>query len=793
MRFDPANFNDPRGGSAFDLVSPAQTANAQALNERQADQTDTKQLVQESQFGREQQRLMYEEEMARRVRASEFDRTLMETQRTADRKLGMEMFKTQADLHYKNQALEKEQVRYEQDWELRKDQHDYDMDNKDQLLLERKFKFDVWKADREKNKKMVELARQKQMSEDGAAIEAIENEKLAQDSLSKILAMGNDEEYEADSMAAPKKTSKTASKKTAAKKDDVFGTVFSGSEDESPVPKSGGPWRSGYEEPKVGTYGYGPETDPRGPGPWSDEMKVKAPESSGSGSGEAVDSGVNRSGKINLVDKFPSPAESSSASLKPTRKLKELQDWLDNNEPESSGGARKYNQAMKARAELLKVPQNKAWAISEQAKKNLNVLNGSLEVRTDAEAATLRTRYGNIFEKLEQGKEVSPSTIKAIQEKIMTEKDIIVGEFFGLPVAAQKSTSDIRKEWISNGGVKDYNESITEYTKFKELIASANIQDKAGKSTGADDIAIVFSFMKALDPTSVVRDGEFIMAAKSHGVVEQNMNLINQVNRGNILTVEQRIDMERVAANAVRGHQIKQRNRISVVQQRLAGMARGGDGSTDLEVMSQNVFGSRRPLDEFKDIKSAAGEPTDDPEKTAEYNEQRKKALDKVSKLPVGSFHKWQDEDIVRVKNADGGWVPSGRSTSEFTASGNRWYLKDNLPETPPSAPVADPWNPTSKGWTADPAPPPKSGDARRPLGTKKPKPVTVTTPERKPLQERKPRIGADRKEGDRRLVESSGKIEEYKKFGPFGTMRWGTVGNEEDYEKDADGKWVKK
>lgn len=58
--------------------------------------------------------------------------------------------------------------------------------------------------------------------------------------------------------------------------------------------------------------------------------------------------------------------------------------------------------------------------------------------------------------------------------------------------------------------------------------------------TGASDQAMVFSFMKTLDPGSVVREGEFAQAAKNAGLGSQIVNMFDRVDKGKILTDGQR-------------------------------------------------------------------------------------------------------------------------------------------------------------------------------------------------------------------------------------------------------------
>ena len=67
-----------------------------------------------------------------------------------------------------------------------------------------------------------------------------------------------------------------------------------------------------------------------------------------------------------------------------------------------------------------------------------------------------------------------------------------------------------------------------------DLIASLKSSNWPG------DVGAVFQFMKTLDPTSTVREGEFALAAKSAGVWEQFKNIPANKLEGTILTDEQR-------------------------------------------------------------------------------------------------------------------------------------------------------------------------------------------------------------------------------------------------------------
>ena len=78
---------------------------------------------------------------------------------------------------------------------------------------------------------------------------------------------------------------------------------------------------------------------------------------------------------------------------------------------------------------------------------------------------------------------------------------------------------------------KPFADLRTNYSRIK----AAN-QD----NTGASDIAMVYSFMKMLDPTSVVREGEFATAENAGGVPQQIQSMYNRVLDGQRLSPEVR-------------------------------------------------------------------------------------------------------------------------------------------------------------------------------------------------------------------------------------------------------------
>lgn len=134
-----------------------------------------------------------------------------------------------------------------------------------------------------------------------------------------------------------------------------------------------------------------------------------------------------------------------------------------------------------------------------------------------------------------------------------------VGAFSIDPVA--KARFDELAEKKSSTGKIDLkdkqsiNKDITGFIKNSVAIrATANDLDKLSKlGTGPAAIAAVFKFMKANDPESTVREGEFATAEQSAGVPAQITNFYNKLITGERLTadqIQQFVETSKVLANS---------------------------------------------------------------------------------------------------------------------------------------------------------------------------------------------------------------------------------------------------
>lgn len=98
---------------------------------------------------------------------------------------------------------------------------------------------------------------------------------------------------------------------------------------------------------------------------------------------------------------------------------------------------------------------------------------------------------------------------------------------------------EYRKEFLGDPLVKDFRNVAAATSQIVTL--------SQGKGSAMGDIGLIFSYMKALDPGSVVREGEQATAQNAAGVPEQIRNAYNRLVSGQRLSPEQRADMANTA------------------------------------------------------------------------------------------------------------------------------------------------------------------------------------------------------------------------------------------------------
>jgi len=104
----------------------------------------------------------------------------------------------------------------------------------------------------------------------------------------------------------------------------------------------------------------------------------------------------------------------------------------------------------------------------------------------------------------------------------------------------RKAEADFRKEFDALPEVKTFKTARQQFNTLRDLGTKKN-------PTPQDDIALIFSYMKTLDPSSVVREGEFAQAQNAGSVPDNIRNAYNKALQGTRLSPQQRQSMVRTA------------------------------------------------------------------------------------------------------------------------------------------------------------------------------------------------------------------------------------------------------
>lgn len=116
---------------------------------------------------------------------------------------------------------------------------------------------------------------------------------------------------------------------------------------------------------------------------------------------------------------------------------------------------------------------------------------------------------------------------------------------------AEKSALGIRSGLVKPSGKADNFDNETKLRKefvneSKDFVkvrdAFARLQPAVQNPSAAGDLALIFNYMKILDPGSVVREGEFATAQNAGGVDDRVRNVYNKIRKGERLSPRQRQD-----------------------------------------------------------------------------------------------------------------------------------------------------------------------------------------------------------------------------------------------------------
>jgi hypothetical protein len=108
------------------------------------------------------------------------------------------------------------------------------------------------------------------------------------------------------------------------------------------------------------------------------------------------------------------------------------------------------------------------------------------------------------------------------------------------PESRNNDATKLRREFEGKPEIKKYRTVENSYNTIRTLAKSPS---------AANDIALIFSYMRMLDPDSVVREGEFATAQNAASVPDQVRNIYNKALSGERLNERQRADFMRSAGS----------------------------------------------------------------------------------------------------------------------------------------------------------------------------------------------------------------------------------------------------
>ncbi len=170
--------------------------------------------------------------------------------------------------------------------------------------------------------------------------------------------------------------------------------------------------------------------------------------------------------------------------------------------------------------------------------------------RTENKARNKTAEYlrkagrGDLADMVDQGMIGGREAASAMMQKPEVTKGVAVGDrivnpitgeviYEGAPTLDQDNVLAARKEFTSLPVVKAFSDQTTAYGR---VISSVQDPSPAG------DLALIFNYMKVLDPGSVVREGEFATAQNAGSVDDRTRGLYNRIMSGERLSEAQRAD-----------------------------------------------------------------------------------------------------------------------------------------------------------------------------------------------------------------------------------------------------------
>ena len=195
--------------------------------------------------------------------------------------------------------------------------------------------------------------------------------------------------------------------------------------------------------------------------------------------------------------------------------------------------------------------------------------------KTEEEKTAAQNVFDNAVKRREILLEVGKFTGQTDIGKLIADQAAIVNQFGeNSPQALAINELIGSMESGEKPNLKDVSTFRKEFTALsKDFITMSNAVKKVNTSldTGAGDVALIFNYMKILDPNSVVRETEFATAENTAGIPTRVMKAYNKALTGERLTNEMRDNFKEAANILFQGAadtQINWENQYSKIAER---------------------------------------------------------------------------------------------------------------------------------------------------------------------------------------------------------------------------------
>ena len=209
------------------------------------------------------------------------------------------------------------------------------------------------------------------------------------------------------------------------------------------------------------------------------------------------------------------------------------------------GGQKKYDIVYLTTSELNALPANKRGSLLPYTKQEIKTTKNNMgdeiniggrldgkkvldesglgtadysnELNIDTTAQEIVLDNDNVVGTVQKGAKLSDEQIRALPPMNKLQND----NFF-----------KVQGNYEKDKFVARYNEILPNIENIITAYDKAYTLDKPG----AADISLIFSYMKMLDPRSVVREGEFLVARQTGGPADFLLSYLNRLKDGSILT-----------------------------------------------------------------------------------------------------------------------------------------------------------------------------------------------------------------------------------------------------------------